>query len=92
MAEDRGRKRLSGGKVTGMIVVVVALIFAGALGGCATFSGNGGFGAVEQVARERLNKDVEWQRDDGQEEQALHDTPFNVIDFIGYMAGKSLHK
>jgi len=47
-----------------MIVVVVALVFAGVLGGCATFSGNGGFGAVEQVARERLNKDVEWQRDD----------------------------
>lgn len=34
------------------------------LGGCATFSGNGGFGAVEQVAKERLNKDVTWQRDD----------------------------
>ena len=47
-----------------MIVVVVALVFAGVLGGCATFSGNGGFGAVEQVAKERLNKDVTWQRDD----------------------------
>jgi hypothetical protein len=34
------------------------------LGGCATFSRDGGFGAVEQVARERLNKDVKWQRDD----------------------------
>ena len=57
---------MSGGKVTGMIVVVFALVFAGALGGCATFSGNGGFGAVEQVARERLNKDVKWPRDDGE--------------------------
>jgi outer membrane protein TolC len=47
-----------------MIVVVVALVFTGVLGGCATFSENGGFGAVEQVARERLNKDVTWQRDD----------------------------
>jgi outer membrane protein TolC len=34
------------------------------LGGCATFSGDRGFGTVEQVARERLNKDVKWQRDD----------------------------
>jgi outer membrane protein TolC len=49
-----------------MIVVVVALVFAGVLSGCATFSGNGGFGAVEQVAKERLNKDVTWQRDDGE--------------------------
>jgi len=49
-----------------MIVIVVALVFAGVLGGCATFSGNGGFGAVEQVARERLNKDVKWPRDDGE--------------------------
>ena len=34
------------------------------LGGCATFSGDRGFGTVEQVARERLNKDVKRQRDD----------------------------
>lgn len=34
------------------------------LGGCATFSKDSGFGAVEQVARERLNKDVKWPRDD----------------------------
>jgi outer membrane protein TolC len=49
-----------------MIVIVVALVFVGVLGGCATFSGNGGFGAVEQVARERLNKDVKWPRDGGE--------------------------
>lgn len=47
-----------------MIVVVVALVFAGVLGGCATFSKDSGFRAVEQVAKERLNKDVTWQRDD----------------------------
>jgi len=47
-----------------MIVVVVALVFAGVLSGCATFSGNGGFSAVEKVAKERLNKDVAWPRDD----------------------------
>jgi outer membrane protein TolC len=34
------------------------------LSGCATFSRDRGFGTVEQVARERLNKDVKWQRDD----------------------------
>ncbi|HKQ30514.1 MAG TPA: TolC family protein [Burkholderiales bacterium] len=34
------------------------------LAGCATFSDNGGFGAVETAARERLNKDVTWARDD----------------------------
>ena len=38
------------------------------LGGCATFSKDGGFGAVEQIARERIDKDVKWQRDDNQRE------------------------
>ena len=38
------------------------------LGGCATFSKDGGFGAVEQIARERINKDVKWQRDENQRE------------------------
>jgi len=36
------------------------------LGGCATFSRDRGFGAVEQVAGERLHKDVKWPRDDGE--------------------------
>jgi outer membrane protein TolC len=36
------------------------------LGGCATFSRDRGFGAVEQIARERLQKDVKWPRDDGE--------------------------
>src|SRR3989304_2354055 len=40
------------------------------LGGCATFSKDGGFGAVEQIARERINKEVKWQRDDNQRESA----------------------
>jgi outer membrane protein TolC len=38
------------------------------LAGCATVSGNGGFGAVEQVARERLDKDVKRQRGDSERE------------------------
>ncbi|QAZ40020.1 RND transporter [Methylibium sp. Pch-M] len=33
-----------------------------ALAGCASFSPDGGFGAVEQVARERLGKDALWAR------------------------------
>jgi outer membrane protein TolC len=36
------------------------------LGGCATFSRDRGFGTVEQVATERLHKDVKWPRDDGE--------------------------
>ena len=34
------------------------------LAGCAGFSPDGGFGAVEQTARERLGKDVKWARSD----------------------------
>jgi outer membrane protein TolC len=65
MAPNLGKKDILGGTVTGILVFGVALVFAGALGGCATFPKGSGFGAVEQVARERLNKDVTWQRDDG---------------------------
>lgn len=49
-----------------MAVALTAMV----LGGCATFSKDGGFGAVEQIARERINKDVKWQRDDDQRESA----------------------
>ncbi len=65
MAANRGKKAIIGGAVTGILVFGVALVFAGALGGCATLPKGSGFDAVEQVARERLNKDVTWQRDDG---------------------------
>jgi outer membrane protein TolC len=65
MAPNLGKKDILGGTVTGILVFGVALVFAGALGGCATLPKGSGFGAVEQVARERLNKDVTWQRDDG---------------------------
>jgi outer membrane protein TolC len=50
------------GKVLAMALGVMVL------GGCATFSKDGGFGAVEQIARERINKDVKWQRDENQRE------------------------
>lgn len=66
MAANRGKNAIIGGTVTGVLVFVVALVSAGVLSGCATFSKDSGFGAVEQVARERLNKDVKWPRDDGE--------------------------
>jgi len=34
------------------------------LGGCATFSQDGGFGSVESVAKERIAKEVKWVRSD----------------------------
>lgn len=40
------------------------------LGGCATFSKDAGFGTVERIARERIDKEVRWQRDDDQRESA----------------------
>jgi len=66
MAARRGKKAIIGGTVTGILVFGVALVSAGALAGCATFPKGNGFGDVEQIARERLNKDVTWQRDDGE--------------------------
>jgi hypothetical protein len=64
MAANRGKKAIIGGAVPGILVFAVALVSAGVLGGCATVSRDSGFGAVEQVARERLNKDVKWPRGD----------------------------
>lgn len=58
---------LSTPPVSRVNVLAVALSVV-VLGGCATFSKDGGFGAVEQVAKERLNKDVKWQRDDSEGE------------------------
>ncbi len=40
------------------------------LAGCATFSEDGGFGAVQAAARERLNADAKWLRTDAQEDAA----------------------
>ena len=46
---------------TPLAFAALALI---ALSGCATFSSDGGFGTVEQTAKERLGKDVKWARTD----------------------------
>jgi len=40
------------------------------LGGCASFSPDGGFGSVEQVAKERLGKEVKWTRSDAERDAA----------------------
>ena len=44
-----------------MLVVALGVLL---LGGCATFSKDGGFNTVETVARDRINKDVTWVRAD----------------------------
>ncbi len=40
----------------------VAVLAAATLSGCASFSNDGGFGPVEQSARDRLGKDLKWAR------------------------------
>jgi hypothetical protein len=44
--------------------VVLAALSTLALGGCSTFSADGGFGDVETIARERLGKDVKWVKNE----------------------------
>ncbi|MFN3543282.1 MAG: TolC family protein [Thiobacillus sp.] len=43
--------------------LVLAVLSTTLLGGCASFSEDGGFGAVETAAQTRLQKDVVWTRD-----------------------------
>ena len=45
-------------------VAALALIGLVGLGGCATFSRDGGFGPVAQTAQDRLHKDLTWARSD----------------------------
>jgi len=47
--------------LTRLAIAALALI---ALSGCATLSSDGGFGPVEQTAKDRLGKDVKWARSD----------------------------
>jgi hypothetical protein len=44
--------------------LVLALLSATLLGGCASFSPDGGFGAIESATRSQIQKDVIWSRDD----------------------------
>jgi outer membrane protein TolC len=53
------------------IRLAVPLVLAALLAGCASFSADGGFGSVEQVAKDRLGKDLRWAR--SQDEQSRVD-------------------
>jgi len=44
--------------------LVLAVLSAVLLGGCASFSPDGGFGAIESATRSQIQKDVVWSRDD----------------------------
>ena len=44
--------------------LLALLTSAAVLGGCASFSVDGGFSAVEQTAKDRLGKDLRWARSD----------------------------
>ena len=44
--------------------LLALLTSAALLGGCASFSPDGGFSTVEKTARDRLGKDVQWTRTD----------------------------
>jgi outer membrane protein TolC len=46
-----------------------ALAAAALLAGCASFSPDGGFNAIEQTAKQRLNKDVVWARSAEQQQR-----------------------
>ena len=46
------------------ILTTVATVTLVTLGGCASFSQDGGFDGVENIARERLGKDVKWVKSD----------------------------
>lgn len=45
-------------------VRVAALAIIVGIGGCASFSKDGGFSSIDSVAKERLGKDVKWVRSD----------------------------
>jgi outer membrane protein TolC len=44
--------------------IAAMLATAAFLGGCASFSPDGGFGPVQQTAKDRLGKDLQWARSD----------------------------
>ena len=53
--------------VPGRLRLMAALTGTVVLGGCASFSPDGGFSAVEQTAKDRLGKDVLWARSDAEQ-------------------------
>ena len=55
------------GRLRLMAALTGALMMGGLLGGCASFSPDGGFSAVEQTAKQRLGKDLLWARSDAEQ-------------------------
>jgi outer membrane protein TolC len=50
--------------------LVLGVLSAAWLGGCASFSEDGGFGAIQSATQSRIQKDVVWSRDDASRSQA----------------------
>ena len=48
--------------------LLAVLVSATVLGGCASFSPDGGFAAVERTVRDRLGKDLQWSRSDADQD------------------------
>ncbi|MDH5537551.1 MAG: RND transporter, partial [Betaproteobacteria bacterium] len=48
------------------LAFAIAVLF---LGGCASFSDDGGFGAVESLTRSRIKQDVKWVKTEQDAEQ-----------------------
>ena len=49
--------------------LLAVLVSAAVLGGCASFSPDGGFASVERTAKERLGKDVQWARSEADQDR-----------------------
>ncbi len=49
--------------------LLLVLTSAAVLGGCASFTPDGGFAAVEKTAKDRLGKDVQWARSEADQDR-----------------------
>lgn len=70
------------------VPIALAMLSALALGGCASFSEDSGFGAVASDTRAQIQKDVVWARDDASRERvqarvdALLEKPLSADDAV----------
>ena len=68
--------------------LTLAALSAALLGGCASFSPDGGFDAVQSATRSHIEKDVVWARDDASRSQtqarvdALLEKPLSADDAV----------
>ncbi|KVW96257.1 RND transporter [Thiobacillus denitrificans] len=68
--------------------LALAVVSAALLGGCASFSPDGGFDAVQSATRSHIEKDVVWARDDARRSQtqarvgALLEKPLSADDAV----------